>query len=129
MSENSTQKTVRTILLADDNADIRQSISELLSSYGHQVICAENGHDAVALFEKHNTQIDLLILDVMMPRKNGIDAYHEINLIRPGTKAIFMGGYSTDMFHKFKSDVVYLEKPLDLTKLISAINQYLDCPD
>ncbi len=86
-----------TILLAEDNDDVRISLTALLTQFGYSVIQAVDGQDAVDHFNARIGQIDLLLFDSVMPKKNGRQAYDEIAAIQPSIKVIFMSGYTSDV--------------------------------
>ena len=83
-----------TILLADDEPVIRDMANHMLQRMGYVPILAENGQEAVDIFRKRHAEIDLVILDMMMPRMNGRDAYAEMRAIRPDVRAIISSGFS-----------------------------------
>jgi len=76
------------ILVAEDNPDVRAFMRAILTTYGYTVIEARDGEDAVEQF-KTNKSIDLLILDSVMPGKNGREAYNEIRVVDPAVKVLF----------------------------------------
>ena len=86
-----------TILIAEDNKEVRYLTREILVQAGYTVIEAWDGDDAVRKFMGHKDAIALLLLDVVMPGKNGSRVYAEIKEIKPGIKAIFMSGYTGDV--------------------------------
>jgi PAS domain S-box-containing protein len=92
-----TEGGVETILLTEDDADTRTTMSEMLRMSGYKVREARDGVDAVELFLEYRDEIDLVLLDVRMPRKDGRQAYEEIEAVRPGTKFLFMSGYTADI--------------------------------
>lgn len=118
-----------TILIAEDKDEVRHSISSVLQASGYRVIEAEDGKDAVEKFLEHKDNIALLLIDVIMPKMNGKEAYEEIREIRPGIKAIFMSGYTSDII-RIKSiledDTVFLSKPVLPDKLLAKIREVLD---
>jgi len=71
-----------------------QYAKDVLEKYGYNVITAENGEDAVEKYTTYSNSMDLLVLDVIMPKKNGKEAYDEIRRQRPDMKALFMSGYT-----------------------------------
>lgn len=83
-----------TILIADDEREIRASASSLLEELGYHVIEAENGAEAVVKFMENKDSIQLVILDMMMPKKNGKEVFDEIKRVRPDIKTIFASGYT-----------------------------------
>jgi len=92
-------KGSETILLAEDEDEVRISIKKNLEEFGYTVIEAVNGEDALVRFKKNKAKIQLLIFDVVMPKKNGKEAYEEIRKIRPDMKIIFLSGYTGDIIN------------------------------
>ena len=85
------------ILVAEDNTQVREIVTATLSDFGYTVIEAFDGEDAVEKFNEHKAEVNLLLLDVIMPRKNGKETYKEIKKARPDIRAIFMSGYTGDI--------------------------------
>lgn len=123
------QSTQHTILLADDDALVREMFSCALEESGFQVIKASDGFEAYSLFIYAPDQIDLLVSDVLMPKMNGIDAYRKMRGIKPYLPAILMSGYSDgiDIYLK-DGDITpeFMTKPLRPDRLISRIHELLD---
>ncbi|MBA4417331.1 MAG: hypothetical protein C0392_05410 [Syntrophus sp. (in: bacteria)] len=118
-----------TILLAEDDKHIRVLIKEVLEKYGYQVILAENGDHALIQFEDHKDLIDLVILDVIMPKKNGRVVYEFMKEIKPDTKALFISGYTADIIHKkgiFEEDINFLAKPIVPDTIVLKVRDILD---
>jgi signal transduction histidine kinase len=86
-----------TILLAEDDADTRGTMSEVLQLSGYTVIEAGDGEEAVRAFTENSSRIDLVFLDVRMPRRNGREVYEEIKKVSPATSVLFMSGYTKDI--------------------------------
>lgn len=103
------EREPKTILVADDDEVIRTFIKTLLERVGYKVIEAMDGEDAVNKFMEHDN-IQLLIIDVIMPKIHGKGVYEAIKKVRPDIKAIFTSGYNVDFIHKKE----VLEKGLDL---------------
>jgi PAS domain S-box-containing protein len=117
-----------TILVAEDNEEARLLMRDILRQYGYKVIEAVNGEDAIEKFIKHK-KIELLILDSVMPKKNGKQAYDEIVKINPSIKAIFISGYTKDIiFDKGieEGKVDFVPKPISPNKLLEKIRDVLD---
>ena len=72
----------------------------ILTEYGYTVIVAEDGEDALRKFTKHKDDIQLCLLDIIVPKKSGMEVYKVVKKIRPGIKAIFSGGYTGDKVHR-----------------------------
>lgn len=86
-----------TILIAEDEAEVREVLQELLEEFGYTVITAANGDEAVEKFMAHKGSVDMLILDLIMPKKTGSAAYAEIAKIKPGIRMLFMSGYPEEV--------------------------------
>jgi PAS domain S-box-containing protein len=118
-----------TLLLAEDNADIRAVMSDILKMSGYTVIEAADGRDAVEKFSEHQSEIKLIILDVVMPEKNGKEAYEEIRTMRHDVKALFMSGYTADVVLDkgvFGKTLDYIAKPIAPNELLHKVRNILD---
>jgi len=89
-----------TVLVVEDAPEVRKLTKEVLESHGYQVIEAVDGADAVEKFLAHQDCVQLVIMDVVMPKLNGKEAFAEIARIRPGTKVLFTSGYTPDDVNK-----------------------------
>ncbi|MBI5676006.1 MAG: PAS domain S-box protein [Nitrospirae bacterium] len=85
-----------TILVAEDDASLRNLARIVLESYGYSVITSEDGEDAITKFMENRDKIQLVILDMIMPKKNGKEACEAIRKESPGIKILFASGYSMD---------------------------------
>jgi len=81
------------ILLADDEPDVRAVVRAMLESLGYSVLEAGDGREAVDLFRQRHAEIDLVLLDLVMPRLTGEAALAEMRRIAPGVRAILASGY------------------------------------
>jgi PAS domain S-box-containing protein len=118
-----------TLLLAEDEALVRAITRTILEEFGYTVIEAEDGDDAVARFQEHRERIQMIILDVIMPRKSGRQAYDAIRLIRPDVKALFMSGYADDILNSkgiMNKELHFVPKPLDQSVLLHKVREVLD---
>jgi CheY-like chemotaxis protein len=93
-------KRTETVLLAEDDEDLRGVTSQILEESGYTVIEAVDGEDAVEKYKENREKIDLLILDMVMPKKSGKTVYDEIRREHPEVKALFMSGYTSDVISK-----------------------------
>jgi len=119
----------QTILVADDDPQVRAVIGIILNKSGYKVIEAEDGEMAVREFSKNMEEIDLLILDIVMPRKNGKDAYDEIRKLRPDVKAIFISGYTADVIDQKgvgQEDLNIVAKPVSPYELLLKVKETLE---
>ncbi len=118
-----------TVLVAEDSAELRTLTKIALEEFGYRVIEAVNGEDAVIKFMEHRDEIELLILDVIMPRKNGREAYSEIAKEAPGVKVIFTSGYTEDIIDKKllgKRGLHFVSKPVTPKELLRKVREVLD---
>jgi PAS domain S-box-containing protein len=83
-----------TILLVDDEDAIRKTTAAMLKMLGYQVIAAANGREGVSQFRKHAAEIDLVLLDMVMPEMNGRDCFFELRKIRPDLRVVLCSGFS-----------------------------------
>ena len=103
-----------TILLAEDDESVRNLTEQTLKSYGYRVLVARDGEEAVDIFRRHGKEIAMVVLDVVMPKKGGKQAYDEMVGTTPGLKVLFMSGYSADAIHDafvLRPGVPFLQKP------------------
>ena len=91
-----TPRGTGTVLVVEDAPEVRRLTREVLESHGYRVIEAVDGEDAVQKFLQHQDAVKLVIMDVVMPRLNGKEAFERIARIRPGTKVLFTSGYTPD---------------------------------
>jgi PAS domain S-box-containing protein len=119
-----------TILVGEDEEDIRNFIREVLEGYGYRIIEAIDGEDVIRKFNENKNDVRLLLLDVIMPKKNGKDAYSEINSGNVNDiKVIFISGYTADFIQKHAGsgeEINFLYKPIDINVLLREIRRVLD---
>ncbi len=82
-----------TVLIADDENDVRAMVRAMLESFGYRVLEARDGKEAVDLYRERSAEIDLVLLDMMMPVMTGEEAFAEIRRISPSAKAVLASGY------------------------------------
>ncbi len=83
-----------TVLLVDDEDMIRRVGSTILGRYGYKVLLAEDGEHALEVYREHGAHIDLVIMDQMMPRLSGRDAFRRLLAVNPRARVLFSSGYS-----------------------------------
>jgi len=118
-----------TILVAEDDEAVRVITVKLLTEAGYRVVEASNGEEAVRKYKEQKEAIQLLVLDVIMPRKNGKEAYDEICVIQPDIKTIFMSGYAGDVFerkHIIGERFNIIMKPVSPLSLLHKVREVLD---
>jgi PAS domain S-box-containing protein len=118
-----------TILVAEDEDALRRLTERLLTGLGYEVIVAENGAQALTLFEQQRDHIDLLLLDIVMPGKGGRDVYAAVRSSGSDVPVVFMTGYSADVApHALGTDTGcrVLYKPYDLNELATVVREVLE---
>ncbi|HME43697.1 MAG TPA: ATP-binding protein [Syntrophorhabdales bacterium] len=120
-----------TILVAEDEPAVRNLVSLVLREWGYTVIEAADGEDAVRQFADHKGLVDLAILDVVMPKKNGKEVYRDLTRMKPELRALFMSGYIKDVVLErgmLDERVDFIAKPLVPNDLLHRVRQMLDRP-
>ena len=118
-----------TILIAEDDDDVRRILRITLEEYGYEVVEAVNGEEAVRNFEGNMDKVFLIILDVIMPIKNGRGAYEKIKKLNPDIKTIFMSGYTDDIIAKngmLEEGFDFISKPINPETLMIKIREVLN---
>jgi PAS domain S-box-containing protein len=118
-----------TILVAEDDALVRDITAKLLVGYGYTVIEAVDGDDALRKFADVQGQVHLLILDVLMPNKGGREVAEEVMRRSPGTKVLFASGYPLDLLvnkNILLEDVNFFTKPIAPRDLLQKVRAVLD---
>jgi two-component system cell cycle sensor histidine kinase/response regulator CckA len=117
-----------TILLAEDEPDLRDLLSSMLRMHGYQVLPAQDGESALVIAKSHRGSIELLVTDIVMPNMNGVEAAQKIRSVRPEVKVIYMTGYAEEAFLLTKSSTqeILLEKPVPPAVLVGKIKELLD---
>ncbi len=118
-----------TILIAEDEPDLRELTRIFLESYGYKVLSAPNAEQAIRVAEKYPDTIHLLLTDVIMPGISGSQLAEKILSKRPKTKVVYMTGYTDDMVvqHKvLEPGVQLLQKPFHKAELALKVRTTLD---
>lgn len=118
-----------TILFAEDETAVRELSRNILEEYGYTVILARDGAEAVKQFKSTRDTIDLLVLDVMMPKSTGKQAYDAINELMPGIKVLFISGYTADIIAKkgvLQQGTAFISKPFSPHGLLRKIREVID---
>jgi len=120
---------IETILVAEDDALVRKLMREVVEGAGYTVREAKDGEDAIKVFNENKDSIKLLILDVIMPRKNGKEVYETLKESNPYIKALFTSGYSADILYKkgvIAEGPEVILKPISSDNLLRKIRDLLD---
>lgn len=123
------QKGTETILLAEDDEKVRIFVESILTEFGYAVIPAVDGHDCIEKFIRNQNRIDLILMDVIMPLKNGKEAFEEIKTIKPDVKVLYSSGYTADFIHNrgiIDDDLDIIMKPVQPSLLLQKIRHILN---
>ncbi|MBI5846605.1 MAG: DUF3365 domain-containing protein [Nitrospirae bacterium] len=117
-----------TILLAEDDEILRKLSGSVLEEFGYTVIVAFDGEDAIHKFQDNKDRIDLLLTDLVMPKKSGKEVYDKLKKIKPAIKVIFASGYSPDTVRDkiSLSDAAIVYKPISPMDLLKKVRETLD---
>jgi CheY-like chemotaxis protein len=118
-----------TVLVAEDDETVRNLTSSMLEQFGYTVIQAVDGEAAVNKFMENRDKVQLLVLDVIMPKKNGKEVYEKIRIFQPDIKALFLSGYTADIMHQkglLDKGVNFILKPIPMNNLLRKVRTILD---
>jgi PAS domain S-box-containing protein len=117
-----------TILLADDERSLRNLGATILRRYGYTVLLAEDGVEAVAVYRQAQGSLDLVILDLTMPRLSGHDAFRQIIALDPGARILFASGYSAEYISAAEHESIrgFVSKPYRPEELAHRVRTALD---
>ena len=118
-----------TIMIAEDEDVVRNMMIHVLENSGYRVLSACNGEEAISLFEKHFSETDLVISDVIMPKMSGQKVYEHIRAVRPDIPVIFMSGYTRELLNPevFENNSCeMIQKPCTPSVLLQKIRAVLD---
>jgi PAS domain S-box-containing protein len=118
-----------TILVAEDDAGVRQLVTRVLTGLGYAVVATANGAEALAECNKPSQKFDLLLADVVMPEIGGIELAESAVALRPGLKVLYMSGYTPNsMIHRgeLEPGAHLLQKPFTSELLGRRVREILD---
>jgi CheY-like chemotaxis protein len=121
-----------TILLAEDEPLVRVLAARALRERGYEVLEALDGDDALQLAADYADRIDLLVTDVVMPRRGGRQTAEALRLVRPDMRVLFMSGYTDDAVVRngvLHDRVYFLQKPFAPAALVEKVREILDADD
>jgi len=122
-----------TVLVVDDNAEVRAFLETALALHGYRVLTAGDAEEALALLGRAGDGVHLLLTDLIMPGRNGRELADEVTRSRPGVKVVYMSGYADRVFldteMRDHPGVHFLQKPVTPTALLRKIREVLDAPE
>ena len=127
--ELSMKRGGETILLVEDNTQVRKLASTILRRKGYTVLEASEGKDALELLENHASAVHLLLTDVVMPGMNGKELFKRMSYLCPDLRVLYMSGYTDSVIahHGVKGQGVnFIEKPFSIRRLETEVRKVLD---
>ncbi len=115
-----------TVLVADDESLVRAFATEALKGLGYRVLVAENGKQALQIYEQQRQEIDCVLLDLIMPELSGLEAYRRMRAVDPEVRVVFASGYSTGEILRDAPDArsaAFIGKPYTLEGLSIALRK------
>ncbi len=128
MLPDTTVRGTETVLVIEDDNNLRELLQEVLRDYGYSAIGASDGEQGVEAFARLATSIVLVISDLMLPKVRGKQLYKKLHHIKPGVKMLFVSGHPvSEMSRGFEpSDrVKFLQKPFDLERFVTILRELL----
>lgn len=116
------------LLMVEDDISILKIYKEVLGRYGYRVLTASDGIEAMEVYATHGNEIQMVVVDAIMPRMNGFDVVEFIIQSRPGMPIIMTSGHGNEIFDRAASNelnILYLRKPAKLYDLLTAIRSVL----
>jgi two-component system, cell cycle sensor histidine kinase and response regulator CckA len=118
-----------TILLVEDEREVRELVRNVLSQLGYDVIVALDGTAALDLARRHGSAISLLLTDIVMPHMSGPDLYRRLAMLLPGVSVLYMSGYTGDEVLAqgvSRETAAFLQKPFTPAALARTVRSVLD---
>jgi CheY-like chemotaxis protein len=124
------ERRSETVLLAEDDAAVREALRRSLEARGFEVLAARHGEEALALCRGHTGPIHLLLTDVVMPRIGGRELAARLRAERPGIRVLYLSGYSEELSSagELAPGEAFLQKPCAGPRLLAAVEALLDAP-
>jgi CheY-like chemotaxis protein len=118
-----------TVLLAEDEEQVRRIARVILEMNGYHVLEASGGDEALSIYKQHEGQIDLVMTDVVMPQMSGRELAQSLETLQPGIKVLYMSGYTDDAIVRhglLDQEIAFLQKPFTPEALTLKVREVLD---
>ena len=117
-----------TVLVVDDETNIRKLLSRILRQNGYKVLLAQDGREAVKIFSEYRREVDLVILDMITPNMSGAEVYRLLKQIRDDIRIIICSGYSADTQTQelLENTQGFIQKPYRVDELLTKVRQALE---
>jgi CheY-like chemotaxis protein len=119
---------VKTVLVLEDEPDVRKLVATMLASHGYKVLTAANGESAIKTFQKARQPVDLVLLDVVAPGLSGPMVAERLTELQPGLRVLYMSGYdNTNVVQRYVVDKGHalLTKPFTERQLAIKVREML----
>ncbi|MEW5745120.1 MAG: ATP-binding protein [Nitrospirota bacterium] len=117
-----------TILIAEDEEAVREFFKDVLQGFGYSVLCAADGVEAIRLYDEQKDRIDMVILDVVMPGRNGKEVFDHMRASDPAVKVLFMSGYTQDILTSrgvYEGGLEFISKPFEIGPMMKKVRSIL----
>ncbi len=118
----------KTILVLEDEPDVRKLVASMLAGHGYKVLTAPNGESAIKMFKRTRQPVDLVLLDVVAPGLSGPMVAERLTQLQPGLRVLYMSGYnSTNVVQRYVVDQGHalLAKPFSERQLANKVREML----
>ena len=118
-----------TVLVVEDQTEVRDLIVNILNGYGYTVLEAADGQEALRQAQSYPETIHILITDIILPDVNGRGLHRQLAPLREGMKVLYMSGYTADVIsrsHLLEAGGYFIQKPFSLHDFLSKLRQALD---
>ncbi len=116
------------VLIVDDEPDVRGLLQDLFSSHGMSVSTAKSGREAVEIYREHGSEIDVVLMDMIMPEMDGRETFWILKAINPAARIVLFSGYSADDGVKSLLEAgakAFIRKPCPSSELLATISRAL----
>ncbi len=117
-----------TVLVVEDQEEVRRFTSDVLRHYGYTVLVAASGDEALTVLSEHSGDVDIIVTDLVMPGMTGRELADRVAAARPGIPTLFMSGYSDEVATRhgvLAQEAAYLQKPFSPRALAEKIREVL----
>lgn len=117
-----------TLLLVDDEATVREVVTEIVEQLGFSVLTAADGREALDLYRERGAEIAVVLLDMTMPHMDGDETFRELRRLNPGVPVILSSGYAEqDVVSRFAGKGLsgFIQKPYTLDELRTTLSQVM----